>query len=593
MNGTQTRATSSFARRGADYFGTSSVAEFVIAAVLFAVLSVFKIIYILHYRFDSDEPQHLHVIWAWTHGLVQYRDVFDNHMPLFHVLFAPIFLLVDERATALVWMRFILLPMYFVAAWCTYQIGTRLFSRRAGIWAVVLTGCYASYYFTSLEFRTDNLWAPFWLLSVTVLLQGRISVRRGLVAGLLLGFCFGISMKSTLLLFSLFLGACVALLLTGRSKLGVSRPQIALSTLVFLAAMSIIPAVIMFFFAVNGIWPQLFHDVFEHNLFAPLQPKPHLGRWIAISLVALPLVIYVARKIVRASRDPLIGFSRALLVIFCAIYFLVLKGFWPLSTRQDFLPYDPLAFVIGSAALLAISDGVARSKIPAHRLLRYVPIPIFIAATELLLAFSIHPFWIDHTKPETHLLRDVLALTKPDDYVFDCKGETVFRQRCFRPVLETITKKRIQLGMMVDDVPQRCIETHTCVAVTLLFEKISSGTRQFVERNYLPVSDNLRVAGAILKPSVKDPLRFDFDVVIPASYKIISRDGNVSGALDGSEYNGARFLAAGPHTFDSTSTAGPYICLWAQAVDRNFTPFRLISRFKGNSFADRPYFILN
>ncbi|HEV2046128.1 MAG TPA: glycosyltransferase family 39 protein [Chthoniobacterales bacterium] len=567
------RSTSSLARRASDYFGMSGRAEVIAAAALFAVISVFKIIYIFHYRFDGDEPQHLHVIWAWAHGLVQYRDVFDNHMPLFQLVFAPIFPLVDERATALYWMRFMLLPIYFVAAWCTYQIGTRLFSRRAGIWAVVLTGCYASYYFASLEFRTDNLWAPFWLLSVTVLLQGRISVRRGLVAGLLLGFCFGISMKSTLLLSSLFLGACIAMLLTGRSKLGLSAGQIALSTLAFLAATSIIPAVIMFFFAINGIWPQFLHDVFEHNLFAPLEPKPHLWRWIAISLVAIPLVIYVARKIVRASRDPVIGFSRALLVLFCAIYFLVLKGFWPLITRQDFLPYDPLAFVIGSAALLATSDGLARSKIRVNRLVRYVPMPAFVAAAELLLAFSIQPFWIDHAKPETDLLRDVLALTKPDDYVFDCKGETVFRQRCFRPVLESITKKRIQLGMMVDDVPQRCIETHTCVAATLLFEKISSGTRQFVERNYLPVTENLRVAGLILRRSNENPHRYDFEVVIPASYKIISRDQNVSGMLDGISYEDARFLEPGAHTFESTSTSNELFLLWSQAVDRHFTPF--------------------
>jgi len=30
---------------------------------------------------------------------VQYRDLFDNHMPLFHLLFAPIFGLIGDRAT--------------------------------------------------------------------------------------------------------------------------------------------------------------------------------------------------------------------------------------------------------------------------------------------------------------------------------------------------------------------------------------------------------------------------------------------------------------------------------------------------------------
>src|SRR5262249_23210709 len=132
----------SLGRRGATYLEMSGPGEFIAAAVLFALMIVIRVVNILHYRFDSDEPQHLHVIWASARGFVQYRDLFDNPMPLFHIAFAPIFGMIGDRATILYEMRFILLPMYFVAAWCTYQIGTSLFSRRAGIWAVILAGLY-------------------------------------------------------------------------------------------------------------------------------------------------------------------------------------------------------------------------------------------------------------------------------------------------------------------------------------------------------------------------------------------------------------------------------------------------------------------
>ncbi|TMQ55335.1 MAG: hypothetical protein E6K72_06495, partial [Candidatus Eisenbacteria bacterium] len=47
---------------------------------------VTRVLYILHHRADSDEPQHLHVAWGWTQGLIQYRDLFDNHAPLFHLV---------------------------------------------------------------------------------------------------------------------------------------------------------------------------------------------------------------------------------------------------------------------------------------------------------------------------------------------------------------------------------------------------------------------------------------------------------------------------------------------------------------------------
>ena len=65
-------------RRGRMSLELGCAMALLVGAVLLRLASIF------HYRFDNDEPQHLHVVWAWTQGLVQYRDVFDNHMPLFH-----------------------------------------------------------------------------------------------------------------------------------------------------------------------------------------------------------------------------------------------------------------------------------------------------------------------------------------------------------------------------------------------------------------------------------------------------------------------------------------------------------------------------
>jgi hypothetical protein len=171
------------------------------------------------------------------------------------------------------------------------------------------------------------------------------------------------------------------------------------------------------------------------------------------------------------------------------------------------------------------------------------------------------------------LLHNVLALTQPADYVFDCKGETVFRQRCVWPVFETITKSAIQRGILIDNTPQRCVETHTCVTATTLIKRLPRDTRRFVKRHYLPVGHNLRIAGEELKPSATNPRRCEFDITIPAVYEIISASENVSGILDGIPYNGARFLAAGPHNFESASPSRSLILLWAQAVARHFTPF--------------------
>ena len=88
-------------RRIADYFGLSYPHEFISAASLFIGLIVLRVITVTYFKFGADEPQHLHVIWGWARGFVQYRDLADNHMPLFQLLFAPIYKLIGDRGTIL------------------------------------------------------------------------------------------------------------------------------------------------------------------------------------------------------------------------------------------------------------------------------------------------------------------------------------------------------------------------------------------------------------------------------------------------------------------------------------------------------------
>jgi hypothetical protein len=100
-----------------------------------------------------------------------------------------------------------------------------------------------------------------------------------------------------------------------------------------------------------------------------------------------------------------------------------------------------------------------------------------------------------------------------------------------------------------------------------------AATFRWIEQNYLPIGNKLRVAGVLLHSST-DGKHFDFETVIPASYKIIARDAStVMGVLDGERYEGKeRFLSPGIHTFVQTSTGANLVVFWAQAVDRNFRP---------------------
>ena len=354
-NGRLDRAT--FLKRGADYFEMTGRGEFVAVLVLFASVVFLTVWSVLHQGFDSDEPQYLHVIWAWTHGFRPYRDVFDNHMPLFQILNVPIVRLLGERATIIHWMRFVLLPLYFVSAWCIYRIGTLLFTRRAGVWAVILVAFYKTYHVTAIEFRTDNLWAALWLLCLVVLLGGPVNIRRALVAGVFLGLCFGVSMKSALLLVALVTSAVAILAMAGPEKEGASWLHLLRCSATFVTTALLIPAAIMIFVAANGLWSDFRYDVFDFNLLGTRLYEKHAAWGIAAIFLA---VLYAGRRLIRYSIPPELARRRAFLLILCGSYLFFLETFWASITHQDFLPFLPLAFVLVSGELLGLSDRLAR-----------------------------------------------------------------------------------------------------------------------------------------------------------------------------------------------------------------------------------------
>lgn len=555
--------------RASTFFGMTSRAEFRTAMIMAGLLIVFKLLNTARYKFNTDESQHLHVIWGWARGFIQYRDMCDNHMPLFQIAFAPIYGLIGDRESVLYWMRFVLLPLYGVVAWCTYRIGALLFSRRIGIWAVIMSGFYPGYHFCSLEFRTDNAWAPLWLLCVLTIVEEGFTTRAAWTSGILLGLCFGISMKTTLLLLSLGTSATLSLWMVSPDRLGLNWKYLAGWAARFLVAAASVPSIIMLAFAYRGVWRQFRYWVFENNVLPGL--KNHPAWWVIIFPIIFPVVVYVARVIVRETGEPLAAFRRSFVFLICGFYIPALWSFWSLVSRQDYIPHQPLAFVLYSGALILLWDYGSLSRPDLLRVFRGVPFPVWLATVEFLVALIAHPFLVDGEKPQTELLRQTLRLTDPGDYVLDEKGETVFRQRAFKPIWEPCVVERIRRGLMVDDAAERCVATRTCVVRK--GKDMSSAAVRFIDANYISIGGQLRVAGTFLRPTRATGDSVDFDITIPAYYTVVSSAKTpVTGLLDGASFEGSRFLAAGPHTFKASAAPGTLAIVWAQAIERGYTP---------------------
>jgi len=528
------------------------------AALLTAQLAM-RTAYALRQGIDTDEPQHLHVAWAWTRGLVPYRDVFDNHAPLFHLTMAPLVAALGERPDLLIAMRLAMLPLTALLLWSTYRIGRALSGARVGVWAAVLVGTMPTFLLTSIQFRADDLWALLWLAALATALGGPPAPGRALAAGLLIGATFATSMKTCLLFATLLGGVALVLAIDPRVRLELRQRRVWTSIVASVAGMVVVIAMVVTLFAHLGALSQLVDLALTHNL-AGRSRWDHRAPRVAMFVVTFPLIVALGAWVLRNS--PSRGFARGVIVIATLLYITTLNGFWPIVTRQDSLPFYPLLAVLVVGALL--------EAFPA-RSATAIGLLASIAVVEGLLTLSVSPLHNDGTRFYVGMVGDVLRLTSPGDPVMDLKGETLFRRRPFFYALEDITRERMRQGDLADDIAERLVATRTYVSV-VDSPRFPTGARQFLNDNYVPIG-RLRVAGQLFAADAVSGAAFT--IAIPGRYAIVSPQGTMDGTLDGTPLEGSRMLEAGPHVFRPPATAEKLAVVWADAVERGFSPFRV------------------
>jgi hypothetical protein len=541
--------------------------------VLGAAQVALRIVGALHHDVDSDEPQHLHVAWGWIHGLLPYRDVFDNHSPLFSMIMAPVLQLVGQRPDVVVIMRFAMFPLIGIALACLGWIAWRLFSPRVAWWTVAVAGVNPLFMQSSIEYRTDQLWMAAWLGALAVMVSGKWHSRRGFGTGLLLGTAVVSSMKTSLLIVALLV-SWLAVTVAGWSGApgapGPSRSGRLRAAAACLAGLVLLPGLLAAYFAARGVWGPLVHGVIGHNL------QPGLGFWsqapyrpLLMPVLALPLGL-VAFALYHATPDRELGARRALVLLTTGIAHAALESIWPLVTREDQLPLLPVTGMYVTALLLALPAGVARAWPPA-RILNpaWLWVPAALAATlETAISARVVSALQDHTAPQREMLEQVLTLTRDSDPVMDIKGESVFRRRPYFLGIETITEERLKRGLIADDIAESLVVSRTPVVVQMYSPVYPLRDREFIARNYLDAGW-VRVLGRRLDPDSvgsRAPLRFDLEV--PQRYALVSSRGPARGWLDGRRWDGARELAVGPHVYLPAEGEGRVLAVWADALGR-------------------------
>jgi hypothetical protein len=537
---------------------------------LAALLLAMKVLAIIHYRVNEDETQHAHVVWGWTRGYLQYRDIFDNHMPLFHMACAPLMALLGERADIIVPLRWAMLPLYFVCVWAVFKLTETLYSRRIAPWLAFASAALPMFFYTSTEFRPDDLWAAFWLLALLVAISGQFTVKRAFALGLMLGLTGAVSVKSVVLAAGLFMAVLVALPLAWLRRQGPGFSQLCTRLAAIVAGGVIPPAALFLYFAWRGAFYIMEYCVLIHNVV------PGLKRWGTFSHhqwffpgSIIPLAA-CAWLIFRQTPDTRLAIKRTLVLLTPWFYLFLLLSYMPDITREDDLPYAPLTPLLAIPFILWFRTWLKFPRLEARFFTWILPALCF---AELLWTWNVDKLRRNRLELTTHSIRDVLALTGPDDDVMDRSGDAIFRMRPYYWAFETVTKERIRLHLIPDHLPQALENTATKLCSFSAAHMLKL-TTLFIMGNYIPfdpLDPDWGVAGKNLGPSSPDGT-FSFNVAIPETYAVVSEYGATAGALDGAPYTGPIHLASGRHLFHRTAGSGRAAILLDRAAALGFHP---------------------
>ena len=532
----------------------------VLLVALVAMLAL-RAAWILRRGYDTDEAQHYHVAWAWSEGRALWRDVFDNHMPLFHVLCAPFVSAVGERADALLFGRLAMVPLFLAILGATYRIGARLFGPRVGLFAAALLGCQSSFLNVSMEFRADVLWAALWAGSIAALAGGASGPRRAFGAGLLAGLAFLASIKTARLLGGLA-AAALLVALVSREAGSAWRARATRRAALAYAIGGVLPlGATLGAVALSGRLEPFLRCVVLHNLSGAFGADVGVG---ALALLGIACGRWLRGPDEGVRRGPAVLFVGSVLPIVGA------WTIWPVGSNHDFVATLPVLAPFAAVWLVRAGDALSR-KAPRGLRERLGAGLLALALVGEVSFLSFGRVARDGAQAQEALLADVLRLTRATDRVMDAKGETVFRDRAMFPVLELVTKDRLRRGEAEDRIPEACVEGHACVAVTRL-DAFPPRGRAFLATHYVPVGP-LRVVGVVLDRPREGGADLDVMIVVPDVYALRWEAETGAATLDGLAFDGPRPLAAGTHRLHVTAGDGRVAVLWARAVERGFTPF--------------------
>jgi Dolichyl-phosphate-mannose-protein mannosyltransferase len=524
-----------------------------IPLAVIALLLAVRCVAVFQLKTDSDEAQHLHMIYGWAGGELPYRDRFDNHTPLLYLLFLPLAAVAGETPQIILLARLAEFPIGLAMLGLIYLIGRRFADREVALWALATTLALGDWSLKSVEFRPDVLWSFCWFLAVWILVRepGQPDIWRFLLAGLILGAALCASIKTTFLAPALVLGWASAWLLCGDLRRSLPPLQAIYCILAASAGFLIAPLALFGWLISKGTSI----ETLRFCLFQANRADFESGR-ILISLGLGAGVLWLAWRM-RLRSVPGVAVA---IFLSTTVYTVALIGFSPELRKQTLLPVYPLIILFGW-------------QYGAELLRQRRPQAVGIAGLAVCGAAFTHMaiegrLWEDGLRDQRELLKDTLKLTRPGDFLMDRKGETIFRRRPVYLVYQHATVRGMREGRLPEPDPGLLTETGTAVAIGESIG-LTDKMRKFLGKNFTPAGDGrLRVAGrSLLFFEEGGNLAARAPIYIPGEY-VVLKDAKV--------LQQTRVSQPGWHDVDLGGETGPASLFWKPAWDAGFKPLEKV-----------------
>lgn len=176
--------------------------------LVFLLIGIVWFYFSFFHGFDDDEFQHCHNAYLIWKGLVPYRDFFEHHLPLYHILFS-IFYLAGEKPSTIFLFRFLSLVSSAFVFVIVYRFLKENHGFETALFSVLLLGFVPMFLFKMTEARPESIAVLLFTISTIFIFSQKSEIKQLFFAGILCGLMVCLSLKYIFAFSGLLVGCFV------------------------------------------------------------------------------------------------------------------------------------------------------------------------------------------------------------------------------------------------------------------------------------------------------------------------------------------------------------------------------------------------